>query len=224
MDILTPRELDEDRKRRLNFTGVIAVVGTGRSGKTATVHYLFEQVFRDRRKCFYRIPSTIGEHLPEDGNFGIIESIQEVEERDVVLIDDAALTASARTHSSKGNVQWTNALTIVSHWDVVIIITIENVRLLDVLFSSVQNFTLIQKLSDLENLRLTRPEFKRSLLTGQAVMGKILQRNPDLDPRSLAFFHDNYRTYRVGLAEWWSDELSRPYREYRFDDLEDLRI
>ena len=203
---------------QLNRTGVKCIVGTGRSGKTATVHYLMENYFQDRRKVMFKVPEPIMEFLPKD--YGRAMDLEEIEKDDVVFIDDAALFMSSRSWSSKANRKFTMALTIISHWNVVMIIAIQNMRLLDVLASATQDFMLLQKYGAWANVTLERDEYKRQLVLGQLVLQneirKTMESKLNVDVRNYLMNHNDWKLYKTTLPTYWCNQLSIPYADYRF--------
>jgi len=206
---------------QMNRTGVKAIVGTGRSGKTATIYWLFENCFQKRQKVLFKVPDTMQKYLPDD--YGIIQNIEEIEKGDVVFVDDAALMVSARAWDTRHNKRFTSALTIISHWDVVMIIAIQNMRLLDILAGAMQDFVLLQKFGEWENITLERREYKNKLLIGQAVLQKELRRmrelKPNLEVKNYMLNHKNWKLYKTGLPSFWVPELSVPYADYRFNGM-----
>lgn len=193
-------------------TGVVLIVGTGRTGKTVTLWNLLERELKDRSKAFMRYPPGL---LADREDCRSVESISEVRPGDVYVCDDAALTLLSRgfdRESAKAFARW---LTVVSHKDIVAIFTIQAVRLLDVVVLEPQSILVLQKWIDWEVLRMERPEFASSFVLGNAMLGARYEQAGLEGParKALAWCGRYGEFYESSLPSWWSDRYSKPYRD-----------
>ncbi|MCK4455089.1 MAG: hypothetical protein KAU99_01935 [Thermoplasmata archaeon] len=194
--------------------GVVFLVGSGRSGKTATAFWMCEHELKDRRKAMYRYNEAL---LPSE-DYYCVSSVDEVEIGDVLMVDDTALHLPARSWASKANRLFVSWLAVSSHKDILVLVLIQNTALLELRLFSSQDCALVQKWMDWTVVSSEREEFKGQLLVGNVLLDKEAERL-GCDRRVLSYVHQEASYYRSGLVSFWDDGLSKPYRDVSIEAL-----
>lgn len=179
-------------------TGLVVLRGTGRSGKTATAHYLLEKVLNDR-PVVTLFPNPISDV--------VVNSFVDVPNDSTLFLDDTALYLHARKFGSKTNVQFSQVLTVYSHKDVRVVMTVQNLSLLDISAFMSQDVLILYKFSDWNNLLQERQEHKTSAM----VANLILQDLPS--PRQQYTYSSLGEIIQNPLPTDWTEQKSKPYRE-----------
>lgn len=191
-------------------TGVIIYWGTGRSGKTGKLWADLDDYLWKHPVAFFRYPKELLD--PLGNRYRSVKTIQEIHPGDIAVFDDAALYLMARnwgSGESKNFVQW---LSIISHKDILAELSVQSLRLLDVLVFEPQSVTLVQKFVDWEAIPLERPEYQAKALIGNLAITQEATRTGE-DIRRLSYVHRFGGVTRNYLVPWWSDKYSKPYRE-----------
>lgn len=188
--------------------GVIFLIGSGRSGKTATAFWMCENELKGRQKALYRYPAEL---LPSDQYYSV-GRVDDVENGDVVVIDDTALHLPARSWGGRVNRLFVSWLTVSSHKDILVLVLVQNTALLDVRLFSSQDCLLVQKYIDWVVVQSERKEYKGLLSVGNLLLADASDAEV-VDRRALSYVHDRGEIYRSGLVDFWSDSLSKPYRD-----------
>lgn len=196
----------------LSSEGVIAVLGTGRSGKTALGHLLASISPKPVYAVNYP-ESIIDDHCPENWNT--------VSQKDVfsltdctIIFDDAALTLASS--DGKGNYakafkKW---VTIISHKRITLMFIIQNLQLLDINSLRAQRMCILYKYSNMNNVRFEREEYRNVALSARHSINVCRQDHPEHHPQSFVYDDEMGMVWTHPLASHWCQELSTPYRDY----------
>lgn len=196
------------------MTGVLVYWGTGRSGKTATLwSHLDDYVSRDRGIAMFRYPEHLIEPVRENMEIRCVRRLVEIEVGEAVVFDDVALYLFSRNWGSKESKEFIEWLTVISHKDVLVMMSVQSLRLLDVLVFEPQELTLIQKHIDYEAIPLERAEYQIKALIGNLALQLVRESGYVGDMRGVSYCHRFGGTLENCLVPWWSDEYSKPYRE-----------
>ena len=195
----------------LESEGVIVIVGTGRSGKTALGHLLAAESTKTVKVLGY--PESAIAECPDgwttvhpDECFTLTDC--------VLVVDDAALFASSRNFNNEWSKAWIQFQTIISHKNISLIFIIQSTNLLDIGTLRSQRMAVLYKMSDIVNISYERDEFKRVAITARTHIHKIRDAKPNEHPKSFVYDHALAKVWGHPLAEHWSDKLSIPYRDY----------
>jgi len=195
----------------LNTEGVICVVGTGRSGKTCLGHLLAAESTKEVKVMAY--PPNAINACPK--NWSSVQPGEVFGLKDCVLIvDDAALWASARDFASSWSKAWIQFQTIVSHKAITIIFIVQSMNLLDIGTLRSQRMAVLYKMSDLVNVKYERDEFRSVAFTSRNHIIKIRKRLKDLHPKSFVYDMTMAKVWNHPIPGHWCDILSTPYRDY----------
>lgn len=204
---------------RHSQTGVVIYWGTGRSGKTGKMWADLEEHFDDRNVAMFRYPPELLTPIGDE-RYRSVQTIGKIEIGDVAVFDDVALYLMARNWTSgesKVFVQW---LSIISHKDVVVLMSVQSLRLLDVLVFEPQAVTLVQKFVEYESIPLERDEYQAKAIIGNLALESFkfeaFKRNSQ-DWKQYSYVHRFSGVCRSFLVPWWSDKYSKPYREVQID-------
>ena len=194
----------------LDTEGVLGIIGTGRSGKTALGHLLATHTAKPVLALEY--PSDAIRATP---GWRSVSSMDLFDVTDsLVMLDDAALFAAARSFSSswsKAFVQW---LTIISHKAVTVLFLVQSTNLLDIAVLRSQRMALLFKRSDLVNTLYEREEFTAVSLTARTAIDRMRRIQPSVHPKGWVYDHATGRVWSHPLPAHWTDALSTPYRSY----------
>ncbi len=195
-------------------TGIFLILGTGRSGKTATAYDLIR---RSRSKNYlFNVDIGVLEFLNRNGEGFYLRATEEnlfkLKDCNLVL-DDAALWALSRNSSDSFNKALSKWYTIISHKDIRLFVLIQNAALLDLNTFRSQNIFILQKRSNALNLEFERSELQNAVRAANLVL-KLYAEALDVDVRNLFYEHTAKRVYLTELPEWYNDRLSKPYRDY----------
>jgi len=179
-------------------TGLIAIRGTGRSGKTATAHWLLQEHLNDRPVVTLS-PNPISDVTVKD--------FTDVPNDSTLFLDDTALYLHARKFGSKTNIQFSQVLTVYSHKDIRVLCTVQNLSLLDISAFMSQDVVLLFKHSSWHNIDQERPEFR----TKVAIANLLLEDCPF--PRQRYTYSSLGEIIENPLPSGWCEKSSKPYRD-----------
>lgn len=178
-------------------TGLVVLRGTGRSGKTATAHWLLRHKWDD-------LPTVT--LAPNPVSDLVVKDFLDVPNDCNLFLDDSALFLHARKFGSKNNVAFSQLLTVFSHKDVRTIVTVQNLALLDISAFMSQDVLILYKSSDWNNLFQEREEYRTSAMIAQLVLEDCPSPVQQYTYSSLGELIQN------PLPSHWSEECSKPYR------------
>ncbi len=195
-------------------TGIFLILGTGRSGKTATAYDLIRR--SQYPNYLFNVDIGVLKILEKQGEglyFRATEDdIFRLRSCNIVL-DDAALWALSRNSSDSFNKALSKWYTIISHKDIRLFVLIQNAALLDLNTFRSQNIFVIQKRSNALNVEFERSELQNAVRVANLVL-KLYAESLNVDVRNLFYEHTTKRVYLTELPEWYNDRLSKPYRDY----------
>ena len=195
----------------LETEGVICIVGTGRSGKTALGHLLAS--YSSKPKYVIAYPQSAISACPSDWESISQEEVFRLQDC-VLILDDAALFASSRNYNSSFQKAWIQFQTIISHKSITLIFIVQSTNLLDIGTLRSQRMSLLYKYSDETNILYERDEFKATAATARIVIDRLRESNTKAHPKSWVYDLTVGKGWRHPLPKHWSDILSTPYRDY----------
>ncbi len=195
----------------LNSCGCIVLVGSGRSGKTATAHHITQHT----KKPIYALeyPLSNFQYLPS--NWFPISKEQVFNLKDCILfVDDSALFASSRNFNSAWSKKWVQFQTIISHKNITVIFIVQSTNLLDIGILRSQRMAILYKFSDNVNIMYEREEFKQIAILSNQIISKARSEHFNVHPKSWVYDLELKQIWNHNLPNYWNDKLSTPYRDY----------
>ena len=204
---LIPKYLHE----MLNTTGCICVIGSGRSGKTSTAHFITQ--FTNKQIYALEYPQQNFEYLPNNWQSISKENVFNLKDC-ILFVDDSALFASSRNFNSNWSKKWVQFQTIISHKNITVIFIVQSTNLLDIGVLRSQRMAILYKYSDSTNILYERDEFKQIALLSNQLISKHRKSNPGIHPKSFVFDLELKQVWNHPLPNYWNNYLSTPYYNY----------
>lgn len=203
----------------LNSEGIICVVGSGRSGKTALAHLIASSSSKPVYALNY--PQSVIDAYCPDGWYTINQKDVFNLTDCVLLVDDAALWADNRSYNSKWSKAWVKFQTIISHKGITVIFVIQSMNLIDIGVLRSQRMCILYKYSNLTNVAYERKEFQRIASFARQSISLARKNNPSFHPKSWVFDSDLGKVWGHRLPSYWDKRLSVPYRDYLIEVIDD---
>ncbi len=200
-------------------TGVFLYLGVGRSGKTAS---LYDILSRSRYPSYFlEVDKRIWLDVPDPVRFRFYSTTKDFMFKLLppsgmcynVVMDDAALFSSSRKTSDSFNKALQEFVTIISHKDILLHVLIQNTGLLDFKALRGQGVRILQKYSPTLSASFEREELAHSVEVANSVL-RLYADAHGVDVRWFLYDHEDRKVYLSKLPEWYSDKLSKPYRNY----------
>jgi len=188
--------------------GLIIAVGSGKQGKSCSLHSLIALCWKDRP--VYMLDPLVYDISMFPGYHRISET-KRIPIGAVVVIEDVNRIFHSRGSSKNTDIQgW---LSIISHKSNVVCVTTQNMADTDVAFVRSQDCILMNKYMHEEDLMFERPEFK----LGQAMANLWIDRSekayPRTDRRAWCFFPRFNECVAIPKVEWWTYRNSHMLRD-----------
>ncbi len=200
-------KLDDFKDRLKRSSLIMLIIGKRGSGKTALGFKLLE-VLAGKRKSYYigkaKLPWWIHQ----------VESIDKITNNSLVLVDEAALSFSARESMSKSNKFLGKLMVIARHKNLTLIIITQNSAMLDLTILRLADTLLFKELS------LLQAKFERKAI-GDLFQkaGQAFHKIKEKDKKKYVYVLDDEfeGTLSFSLPEFWSDALSKSYADFKDD-------
>ena len=198
----------QDFRKRLDSDSLIlSIVGRRGSGKSVLGFSLLENVYaKTGRKAFVMgvdqklIPRWIGS----------VNSIEEVDNNSILLIDEGAISFSSRESMSKKNRELGKMLAVARHKDLTLIFITQNTGMMD---KSVLNLTdtLIFKEGSLLQEKMERAAMKDFYESSSRALNAI----PKNQRKAYAYiFDDDFEgLIKADLPSFWSTNISKSHKK-----------
>lgn len=210
---------------KLRDPTVIAIRGTGRSGKTALGYYLLGKAKEQNQNCF--IIGGNSSKIPDWITFVPGNDVKQIDHiysgKRIVLVDDiGAMGLTARRHSKTKSKELQEFMTVISHKNITVIISIQNLRMLDVKGLLVaQSSQIIHKYSDYFSMTWERDRMRHELEHAQAFLEWILRNYHELprfndsehQAKGLCYSINVAKPFYNPLPSFYSDNISKSFKE-----------
>lgn len=190
--------------------GVLVVVGSGKQGKSCSLHSLIAMCFPDRPKCimdplFYDVRMFPGyRHASEPGDVRI---------GSVCIIEDVNRVFNSRGSSRNQLLQeW---LGIISHKSILVAITTQSMAGTDMEFLRSQDAIAIHKRMHSEDIAFERPEFATNQVMANEWISRACIRHPQVEPRAWCFLPRFNECVSIPKVNWWGYANSHMLRGAR---------
>lgn len=199
--------------------GVIAIVGSGKTFKSGTLYSLLEYCpeFKSRRKAFYKFP-YVTKLFPKELLGYSVDDYDDVEPDSICIIEDANRIFPSRASSKSVDLQ--EFLGLISHKDILIMLTIQNTSNTDVAFFRDQDTVMIHKKMNTIAIQYEREEFKINCERGNYLIDQIA------DAQQMPVHYVSYlpRFGEVLVLDhppsWYGYDQSHALRDYRIHNKE----
>ncbi len=187
--------------------GVLICVGSGKQGKSCTLHSLVDMCFRDREKYLL---DTSGVDISIFPGYGLAHDVDGIPVGAVAVIEDVNRVFHSRGSSKDPTLQkW---LGVISHKSNVVCITTQSMASTDIEFLRSQDVILVQKRMFPEDIEFERPEFRQGQLIANEWIDRARERYPDVPPKAWTFLPRYNECVAIPPVPWWRFENSHMLR------------
>lgn len=208
----TPFKIDGVEKKALG-TGIVAIIGSARSGKTTLALEIMKNSNRDL--AFVGLPDIYLNALPDDMKSRAtnpdIEEMVSIRDS-IVLLDDTAVQLNSRDYQKGMNKVIGRLAGIISHFGITLIMTVQSTSQVDVSLFRATEMSILFKRMDPVAMR-----FERDSMSEEAEYAQMRLRDFGTPP-SLYYclYSDTIWRSPVPFSSKWGDRrkdiLSRPWR------------
>ena len=189
--------------------GVLVAVGSGKQGKSCTLHSIIELAWPLRP--VYMLDTMDYDISMFPRNYHLVHDINRVKVGSVCVIEDVNRMFHSRGSSKDATLQkW---LGVISHKDIVVAITTQSMAATDMEFLRSQDAVVMHKMMHEADVSFERPEFllNQAVANNQIQLARTLR--PDIHPNSWTFFPRFAELLPVPAPPWWGYEHSHMLRE-----------
>ena len=190
--------------------GVLICVGSGKQGKSCTLHSLLDLCFRDREKYLL---DTSGVDISIFPNYGLAHTVDDIPVGAVAVIEDVNRVFHSRGSSKDATLQkW---LGVISHKSNVVCITTQSMASTDIEFLRSQDVVILHKRMFPEDIEFERPEFRNGQMVANEWISRAIERHPDVPEKSWTFIPRFNECVSIPMVDWWSFANSHMLREVK---------
>ncbi|MBR6213579.1 MAG: hypothetical protein IKQ67_02910 [Candidatus Methanomethylophilaceae archaeon] len=188
--------------------GVIIAVGSGKQGKSCSLHSLLAYCHPDRPKYLL---DTLDFDVSVFPGYRLVSKTSDIPVGSAVVIEDVNRIFQSRGSSKRGDIQgW---LSIISHKSIIIAITTQNLADTDIAFLRSQDAIVMNKWMHHEDLQFERPEFRFQQSAANDAIDLANAMNPDVDRRAWCYFPRFEEVVSIPKVDWWSYANSHMFRD-----------
>ena len=190
--------------------GIIAMVGSGKQGKSCSLHSLIGICFPHREKV---ILDDSGVDVSVFPGYTKASKVSDIPLDSVVIIEDVNRVFHSRGSSRDPTLQkW---LGVISHKGNVVCFTTQSLAGTDLEFLRSQDSIVVHKRMHQEDLNFERPEFRDEQVFANEWIDSASADNRGRDIRSWCFFPRFNECVSIPKVSWWDDRHSRMFRSVR---------
>ena len=190
--------------------GIIAMVGSGKQGKSCSLHSLIGICFPNREKV---ILDDSGADVSVFPDYTKASKVSDIPLDSVVIIEDVNRVFHSRGSSRDPTLQkW---LGVISHKGNVVCFTTQSLAGTDLEFLRSQDSIIVHKRMHQEDLNFERPEFRDEQVFANEWIDSASADNRGRDIRSWCFFPRFNECVSIPKVSWWDDRHSRMFRGVR---------
>ena len=154
--------------------GILICVGSGKQGKSCTLHSLVDICFRDREKYLL---DTSGVDISIFPNYGLAHTVDDIPVGAIAIIEDVNRVFHSRGSSKDPTLQkW---LGVISHKSNVVCITSQSMASTDIEFLRSQDVVMLHKRMFTEDIEFERPEFRANQFVANEWIARAIERFPE---------------------------------------------
>lgn len=206
-----------NQKREAVGTGIIPIVGSARSGKTALSYYLMDWAIKNTKRpiALLGLPDKVMESLPEHWGDRVsnppFEGMIDFTKPYICLIDDSSAVLNSRDSGTNFARFLSRIAGVISHigGGLTLILTVQSMSGIDLSLTRYTNLAPIVRFVDQYTLRTERTSWVDDISRAQHEMK---------DAAQLRYHRDVYYSLydelicKAGMPEWYDNKLSRPYQ------------
>ena len=190
--------------------GVIIAVGSGKQGKSCSLHSLIDL-------CWHTRPVYLLDPMEYDVSmfpgYRRVSDPNDIPVGSVAVIEDVNRVFHSRGSGKDATLQrW---LGIISHKSTVVCITTQSMAGTDIEFVRSQDAVVMCKRMHDEDLAFERPEFRMNQVLANIWIEESIRQHPELEPRSWCFFPRFNESVAIPKVWWWSYRNSHMLRDVR---------
>lgn len=190
--------------------GVIIAVGSGKQGKSCSLHSLIDLCW-PHRGVFMLDPMEYD--ISMFPGYRSAKEPSDIPVGSVAVIEDVNRVFHSRGSGKDATLQkW---LGIISHKSTVVCITTQSMAGTDIEFVRSQDAVVMCKRMHSEDLSFERPEFRVNQTLANHWIGRAVEEHPDTDPRAWCFFPRFNECVSIPKVWWWTYRNSHMLRDVR---------
>lgn len=190
--------------------GVIVCVGSGKQGKSCTLHSLLGICFPDREKYFldpldFDVSVFPGYHLAHEPD--------EIPVGAIAIIEDVNRVFHSRGSGKDPTLQkW---LGVISHKSNIVCLTTQSLASTDLEFFRSQDTVYVHKFMHDADIAFERPEVAKTQQCANEWIKRASVMFPDTHPKAWTFFPKSNDLISIPVADWWGFQNSHMFREVK---------
>lgn len=188
--------------------GVIPFLGSGKQGKSCALHTLADICFPGRKKVLVELSDM---DISMFRGYDKVSDLNDVPPGSVAVIEDVARTFNSRTSASKSLLQ--EFVGVISHKDIVIMLSVQSMADVDVAFLRSQNVMYCHKYMHPDDIGFERPELKSQQTFANLRIRQASEEHPEIDFRAFSYFPRFDEVVALPVVPWWNYECSHFLRE-----------
>ncbi len=190
--------------------GILICVGSGKQGKSCTLHSLVDICFRDREKYLL---DTSGVDISIFPNYGLAHTVDDIPVGAIAIIEDVNRVFHSRGSSKDPTLQkW---LGVISHKSNVVCITTQSMASTDIEFLRSQDVVVLHKRMFEEDVEFERPERQRSQMFANERIARAIRSHPNVPEKAWTFLPKFNECVAIPPVPWWSFANSHMLREVK---------
>ena len=190
--------------------GIMICVGSGKQGKSCTLHSLVDICFPGRKKYLLDTSRVDISIFP---GYGLAHVVDDIPVGAVAVIEDVNRVFHSRGSSKDPTLQkW---LGVISHKSNVVCITTQSMASTDIEFLRSQDVILVQKRMFPEDIEFERPEFRPGQMIANEWIRRACSQYPEVDGRAWSFLPRFNECIAIPPVPWWSFANSHMLREVK---------
>ncbi len=198
-------------------TGIIPIVGSARSGKTALAYALIEWVIENTKRpiALLGLPDKALESIPEEWRDRVsnpeVEKMVEFKRPAVCLLDDTAVILNSRDSGTNFAKYLSRIAGVISHigGGLTLILTTQSMSGIDLSLTRYTNLASVVRFVDRWTLRTERTSWVEDISHAQSELEAVSRMKYLRDV--YYSLHDDLICYAT-FPEFYDDVLSRPYQ------------
>lgn len=199
--------------------GIFVWIGTGQHGKTVGVNvFANHPLFADRQIVLINYPPEfVDDNYPSNYRAEYWpDSIDDVVDilrpsRDFVIIDDAAWLVGSRDSGTRENKDIQKLMTIASHHELFVAVTIQNTSMMDISMFQSQDVYMMHKHMDPIALEFERPMTKTRQIVANVMLQDYRYKYPKIHPKAFTYCSTTWEMLQMPMPDWWTSKHSKPY-------------
>lgn len=180
--------------------GLILSVGSGKTGKSTVMHYFAEVIpnFASRQKLFYE---NIDVDVSAFPGYSMIRCLDDAPPGSIVFWEDVVRLFPSR--GSGNNSLLPKYLSLISHNDIIIVASVQNLMDFDMAALRSQRVEFIHSYMFESDLKYERPEQILQQMTANRRIEDKIREFPDIDPRAFKYCSEEDEVIVVGVPSYW---------------------